>query len=92
MIGRAWVNLATALEEELRENDPEASVEPWIDATGLLKLDVEISPDRRALAVAKARAFEEKAAAMCEVCGCELQHTRSGPGMAIFLCQTCASS
>jgi hypothetical protein len=88
-IGAAWLGLVEELEEQLQHSDGSATVRPWIDASGLLRLEVRTEPGRRAGARAVARRYEAKAAQTCEQCGSEITRTCAG-AIVMFLCVDCA--
>ena len=89
-IGEAWVALATELEQQLRESDPDARVEATIDPNGLLQLDVRTTPGQSAAARSLARRYEERARSTCERCGGRISTAGAGSTVTI-LCTHCTS-
>ena len=90
-IGVAWLALAAELQQELREDDPEARVNATISPDGLLALEVSTIRERRAWAVALARRYEASAARSCEHCGGRV--TVAGAGAVVtILCADCENS
>lgn len=88
MIGKAWLELASQLEDELRATNPEACVQAAVDASGMLRLVVSPKPSRGGPARAVIRRYEARGAQVCEDCGGRLASVAAGP-VVVFLCQDC---
>lgn len=87
-IGEAWLALAGELEQQLRQDDPDARVVTTLDPAGLLALEVHTTRDRRAAARALARRYEDRARTTCERCGGRITSAGAGPVITI-LCANC---
>ena len=89
-IGDAWLDLAAALDRQLRERDPDARVHATVGADGLLELHVRTTRAERAAARALARRYEERARSICERCGGHVGVASAGP-VVTFLCAPCST-
>jgi predicted MFS family arabinose efflux permease len=89
-IGDAWLGLATELQQQLRDSDPDAHVETTLCPSGLLQLEVRTAPGPRASARALARHYEERARSTCERYGGNVSVSRAGPVVTI-LCGRCST-
>jgi hypothetical protein len=89
-IGTAWLELAAALHQQLRERDPDARIQVTVAASGLLELHVRTTRAERAAARAMARRYEAQAHSTCERCGGHVGAASGGP-VATFLCTHCST-
>jgi hypothetical protein len=86
----AWLDLAAALQQQLRERDPDARVQATVAASGLLELHVRTNRTERAAARALGRRYEDVARITCERCGGHVRVARAGP-VVTFLCVHCST-
>jgi hypothetical protein len=88
-IGEGWLSLAAEVRRKLREHDRHARVDPAVDPSGLLELNVRTIPSQRSRARALTRSYEDMARNTCERCGAHVVSAGSGPVVTI-LCGRCS--
>ncbi|MBV9167707.1 MAG: hypothetical protein JO342_16335 [Solirubrobacterales bacterium] len=89
-LGSGWAGLVDEFKRELRLLDPPGELlSTEIDAVGLLRFRVRLDPPARAHGKVLVRAYEARAAQLCEECG-GAGRVRSGLIITV-LCDDCVA-